>query len=66
MHETTPKAFASGRLDKRRRDKRVGGKAGKRRTLNVQRPMSKSLTAKRSQAVAFSKHISESCRSQGK
>ena len=35
----------------------------KRRTPNVQRPISKSLTAERSPAVALSRCISESCRS---
>ena len=44
--------------------RRVTSKAGKRRTLNVQRPMSNSITAERSRAVALSKYISESCRSQ--
>ena len=34
-----------------RREKRVTGKAGKRRTPNIQRPMSKSLTAERSQPI---------------
>ena len=47
--KATPKAFAS-----RRRDKRVTGNPGKRRTPNVQHPMWKSLRAEAIAGVSVS------------